>query len=116
MIFSCFTYKLKENVGGLLGGGGGGGGGGGVQRVCCPPPRLQIMGGRGLPPFPTPSSYAYEFETFTFSDKIWVAVHKSGRKQNTPFLSWFPVGELDINSSGAKMGLLPCTLYFYHLM
>ena len=24
VIFSCFTYKLKENVGGLLGGGGGG--------------------------------------------------------------------------------------------
>ena len=35
VIFSCFTSKLKEKVGGLLGGGGGGGGG---QRVCCPPP------------------------------------------------------------------------------
>ena len=38
MIFSCFTYKLKENVGGLLEGGGGGGAKGMLgQRVYWPP-------------------------------------------------------------------------------
>ena len=46
LFFSCFTWKLKEKVGGLLGGGGGGGG----QRVCWPP--SQIIGGGGLSPPP----------------------------------------------------------------
>ena len=60
VIFSCFTKKLKENMGGLLGLGG--------QRVCWPP--SQIIGGGGgaapspdpVPPPPPPpprSSYAY---------------------------------------------------------
>ena len=40
MIFSCFTQKFKEKVGGFLGG----------QRVCCPPPPSQIIGG-GLAPW-----------------------------------------------------------------
>ena len=52
MIFSCFTQKLKEKVGGLLGGGGGGGGGKGYVA-----PPSQILGGAG-PPGP-PSSHAY---------------------------------------------------------
>ena len=43
MIFSCFTWKLKEKVGGLFGGGGGG------QRLCWPPP-LKLLG--GCPPAP----------------------------------------------------------------
>ena len=66
VIFSCFTYKWKENVSGLLGGGGRGG-----QRVCrpnlanywggtppCPPYPLppppqprKLLGGPPLPPF-----------------------------------------------------------------
>ena len=55
VIFSCFTSKLKEKVGGLLVGG---------QRVCCPP--SQIIGGLappGPPPPPPPSSYAYDLIT-----------------------------------------------------
>ena len=45
VIFSCFTQKLKEKVGGLLGG----------QRVCWPPPPLSNYWGGGLaPPGPPP--------------------------------------------------------------
>ena len=59
MIFSCFTEKLKEKVGGLLGGGGGEGYAGSLS--CWPP--LKLLGGRLLrPPPPTHthlSSYAY---------------------------------------------------------
>ena len=45
MIFSCFTQKLKEKVGGLLGG----------QRVCWPPLSNYWGGGGGAgPPLPTP--------------------------------------------------------------
>ena len=50
-MFSGFTEKLKEKVGGLLRGG---------QRVCWPP--YQIIGGGPVPPAPPtrpPSSYAY---------------------------------------------------------
>ena len=54
MIFSCFTQKLKENVGGLLGGGGGG-----ATGMLDP---SQIIGGPGPPAPPTPSSYAYDLE------------------------------------------------------
>ena len=50
MIFSCFTYKLKENVGGLLGGGGGGGSKGYVA----PPPAFKLWGGGGCLPSPPP--------------------------------------------------------------
>ena len=44
MIFSCFTKKLKEKVGGLLG----------AQRVCWPLLKLLggITGGGGMPPRP----------------------------------------------------------------
>ena len=54
MIFSCYTKKLKEKVGGLLGG---------PKGMLAPP--YQIIGSRGLPPPPPPpppppSSYAYD--------------------------------------------------------
>ena len=49
VIFSCFTWVLKEKVGGLFRGGGGGGGKGYVG----PPPPLKLLGGPG-PPHPTP--------------------------------------------------------------
>ena len=57
VIFSCFTSKLKENVGGSLGGRAG-------QRLCCPPP-LKLLGRPALPSAPPPSrprplSYAYD--------------------------------------------------------
>ena len=45
--FSCFTQKLKENVGGLLGGGGGGKG----YVAPPPPPALKLFG--GLAPLPS---------------------------------------------------------------
>ena len=48
VIFSCFTWKLKENVG-LLGG----------QRYVAPPPSQIIVGGLAPLPLPTPSSYTY---------------------------------------------------------
>ena len=44
MIISCFTLKLKEKAGGLLGGGGKG--------YVGPPPKL--LGGGGWPPAPPP--------------------------------------------------------------
>ena len=53
MIFSCFTQKLKEKVGGLLGGGGGGGGG----KEYVGPPLSNYWGGAWpplAPPLPTP--------------------------------------------------------------
>ena len=50
-IFSCFTWKLKEKMGGLLGGGGGGR----AKGMLAP---SQIIG--GPPPPLLPSSYAYE--------------------------------------------------------
>ena len=50
MIFSCFTQKLKENVGELLGGGGGGGKG-----YVAPLPKLLVgPGPLTPPPLPTP--------------------------------------------------------------
>ena len=49
MIFSCFTLKLKEKVGGLLAGGGGGGGGGGAKSML-PPPPLKLLGATPLVP------------------------------------------------------------------
>ena len=52
VIFSCFIYKLKEKVGGLLGGGG--------KRVCCPPP-LKSLGWGACPPAPPPLFLIYEF-------------------------------------------------------
>ena len=57
MIFSCFTEKLKEKVGGLLGRGGKGGKGYVVPPPLVVPPCLSNYGG-GLAPLP-PSSYAY---------------------------------------------------------
>ena len=47
VIFSCFTLKLKENVGGLLGGGEG-------AKGMLPLPPFKLFGERGWPPLPTP--------------------------------------------------------------
>ena len=50
-VFSCFTKKLKEKVGGILGGGEGG-----AKGMLAP--LSNYWGGGGLSPCP-PSSYAY---------------------------------------------------------
>ena len=78
MIFSCFTQKLKENVGGLLGG----------QRVCWPP-LSNYWGGLAPPPLPTPmlnetsgpscsklmtslDNVVYKFKTLIFENVLYL--------------------------------------------
>ena len=64
MIFSCFTWKLKEKVGGLLGGGVLFGGGGGKGYVG---PPLKLLGA-WPPPLPTPM-------LLRFSQIIQISAH-----------------------------------------
>ena len=59
MIFSCFTWKLKEKAGGSLGRGGG-------AKGMLPPPKLLGAGGAG-PPLPTPMLYVtFDFDTCVY--------------------------------------------------
>ena len=89
MIFSGFTNKLKENVGGLLGGGGG-------QRVCWPP--SQIIGGGGWPP----CSYAYG-SGFVQVNWIFQTVIFHKLRQNAEFCEFYKM----CLSADVKLRILP---------
>ena len=58
VMFPCFTSKLKEKVGGLLGGG--------AKGYVAPPPPLKLLGGPPplAPPLPTPMCRALFFFMF----------------------------------------------------
>ena len=78
MIVSCFKYKLKENVGGLLGEGRGGGGAKGMlgQRVCWTP--ISNYWGACTPPppphtHPLPTPMLFVFSAIATTSTILLA-------------------------------------------
>ena len=93
MIFSCFTSKLKEKVGGLLGG----------QRSCWPP--SPILGGAW-----PPSSYAYALDKFSikFKDLRYFSWNLQPQKIQ---LMYFLIFERTFNSKIHQLNLKSQFIY-----